>query len=79
MCIRDSSTRDKESLDFAEGFVVGCLAWGNKNNIKAAKIMTALRLALVGSLQGIEIKKIVSFIGISEVCSRVEKLRSYIA
>lgn len=73
------STRDKQLLDSAEGFVVDCLAWGDKNNIKTGKIMTALRLALVGSLQGIEIKKIVSFVGISEVCSRVEKLRSYIS
>ena len=71
-------TWDKQSLNFAEEFLDNCLVWGNKNNIKPAKTMTALRLALVGGLQGIEIKKIVSFIGISEVCSRLEKLRSYI-
>ena len=63
----------------AEEFLDNCLVWGNKNNIKTAKTMTALRLALVGGLQGIEIKKIVSFIGISEVCSRLEKLRSHIS
>ena len=71
--------RGKQSLDFAERFLDDCLVWGNKNNIKTAKTMTALRLALVGGLQGIEIKKIVSFIGISEVCSRLEKLQGHIS
>ncbi len=74
-----NDTKDKQPLDFAEVFVVDCLAWGNKNSIKTAKIMTALRLALVGDLKGIEIKKIVSFVGISEVCTRLEKLRSHIS
>ena len=71
--------RNKQSLHFAEEFLDDCLVWSNKNNIKTAKTMTAMRLALVGGLQGIEIKKIVSFIGISEVCSRLEKLRSHIS
>ena len=71
--------KDKQPLNFAEKFLDDCLVWSNKNNIKTAKTMTALRVALVGGLQGIEIRKIVSFIGISEVCSRLEKLRSYIA
>tara|TARA_B100000989_G_scaffold226075_1_gene173288 strand:+ start:1160 stop:2656 length:1497 start_codon:yes stop_codon:yes gene_type:complete len=71
--------KDKQRFEFAEEFINNCLAWGKRDNIKAAKIMTALRVALVGDLQGIEIKKIVSFVGINEVCSRVEKLRSYVS
>ena len=58
-----------------ERLVEQSLDWANKSNVKSGQIMMALRLALVGGLHGIDLKKIISFIGLSETSSRFGQLR----
>ena len=58
-----------------ERLVEQSLDWANKSNVKSGQIMMTLRLALVGGLHGIDLKKIISFIGLSETSSRFGQLR----
>ena len=58
-----------------ERLIEQSLDWANKNNIKSGQIMMTLRLALVGGLHGIDLKKIISFIGANEASSRFRRLR----
>ncbi len=69
---------NQKHLDFGEVFISTCLAWTSENNIKAGQLMMALRIAMVGGLHGIDLKKIVSFVGPNEVYTRLEKLQNYI-
>jgi len=43
----------------------------SKQNIKMREIMMPLRMAMVGSLSGLDISFIISSVGIKESCSRV--------
>jgi glutamyl-tRNA synthetase len=58
-----------------ERLIEQSLDWANKSNIKSGQIMMTLRLALVGGLHGIDLKKIISFIGVKETSSRFRWLR----
>jgi glutamyl-tRNA synthetase len=58
-----------------ERLIEQSLDWANKSNIKSGQIMMTLRLALVGGLHGIDLKKIISFIGVKEASSRFRWLR----
>ncbi len=69
---------NQKHLGFGEVFISKCLDWASENNIKAGQLMMALRLAMVGGLRGVDIKKIVSFVGLNEVYTRLEKLQNYI-
>ena len=46
--------------------------WGEENGISAGQIMMTTRTILVGGLRGIDLQKIVSFIGLDSVCRRAE-------
>ena len=46
--------------------------WGEKNGLGAGQIMMTARTVLVGGLSGIDLQKIVSFIGLDSVCRRAE-------
>ena len=67
--------KNERPANGGEKLIGQCLDWANKNNIKSAQIMMTLRLALVGGLHGIDLKKIISFIGVNETSSRFGRLR----
>ena len=46
--------------------------WGGENGIGVGQIMMTTRTILVGGLSGIDLQKIVSFIGLDSVCRRAE-------
>ena len=67
--------KNERPANGGERLVEQSLDWANKSNVKSGQIMMALRLALVGGLHGIDLKKIISFIGLSETSSRFGQLR----
>ena len=54
-------------------FVNDLKAWGEENNIGTGQIMMSLRVVLVGSLNGVDLQKIVSFIGLKNVARRASR------
>ena len=69
------TSKNETMLSTGEEFVERSLDWANKNSIKSGQMMMAFRLALVGGLHGIDLKKIISFIGVNETSSRFGRLR----
>ena len=59
-----------ESAEGPSGFVDSLKIWGEKNGFGAGQIMMTTRTILVGGLNGIDLQKIVSFIGLEVVSSR---------
>ena len=59
-----------ESTEDPGGFVESLKIWGEKNGFGAGQIMMTTRTILVGGLNGIDLQKIVSFIGLEVVSSR---------
>ena len=46
--------------------------WGEKNGLGAGQIMMTARTVLVGGLNGVDLQKIVSFIGLENVSKRTK-------
>ena len=65
-------------LNEGEGYIDACLGWCAKNNIKTGQLMMTFRIAFVGGLHGIDLKKIVSFIGYKETCARLKRLKKFL-
>mgnify|MGYP000117603001 FL=1 len=59
-----------ESTEVPGGFVDSLKIWGEKNGIGAGQIMMTTRTILVGGLNGIDLQKIVSFVGLEVVSKR---------
>ena len=68
------ASENTSMLNEGEGFIDACLGWCTENNIKAGQLMMTFRIAFVGGLHGIDLKKIVSFIGLKETCARLKRL-----
>ena len=62
--------------DGASGFVERLKSWGEEAGIGAGQIMMTTRVILAGSLVGIELQQIVSFIGLEGVGRRAEMFES---
>ncbi len=56
----------------ASSFIEVLTRWGKENKLGAGQIMMTVRIVLVGSLNGVELEKIISFIGIEAVKERGE-------
>ena len=65
-----SQCKKRES---ASGFVEALKSWGDKTGIGAGQIMMTTRVILTGSLTGVGVQEIVSFIGLESVGRRAEK------
>tara|TARA_B100000900_G_scaffold32848_1_gene24808 strand:- start:3093 stop:4592 length:1500 start_codon:yes stop_codon:yes gene_type:complete len=65
-------------LNEGEGFIDACLDWCDENNIKTGQLMMTFRTAFVGGLHGIDLRKIVSFIGLKETCTRLKRLNKFL-
>ena len=61
-----------ENTDLTAGFIESLKVWGEKNGFGAAQIMMTTRAVLVGGLSGIDLQKIVSFIGLENVSQRTK-------
>ena len=70
-----SQCKKRES---ASGFVEGLKSWGEEIGIGAGQIMMTTRIILAGSLVGIDLQQIVSFVGLESVSRRAEIFRSSI-
>jgi len=70
-----SQCKKRES---ASGFVEGLKSWGEEIGIGAGQIMMTTRIILAGSLVGIDLQQIVSFVGLESVARRAEIFRSSI-
>ena len=73
-CASENTT----ALNEGEVFIDACLGWCTENNIKAGQLMMTFRTAFVGGLHGIDLKKIVSFIGLKEARARLKKLKKFL-
>ncbi len=62
-----------KSASGEEVFINDLKAWGEENNIGAGQIMMSLRVVLVGSLNGVDLQKIVSFVGLKNVARRASR------
>jgi glutamyl-tRNA synthetase len=62
----------------ASGFVEDLKSWGEQNGIGPGQIMMTTRVILTGSLTGVGVQEIVSFIGLDSVRRRTEKFKSRI-
>ena len=62
----------------ASGFVEGLKSWGVETEIGAGQIMMTTRVILTGSLTGVSVQEIVSFIGLESVGRRAEKFKNRI-
>ena len=62
--------------DGASGFVERLKSWGEEAGIGAGQIMMTTRVILAGSLVGIDLQQIVSFIGLEGVGRRAEMFES---
>ncbi len=60
-----------ENTDDPDSFVDSLKIWGDKNGFGAGQIMMTTRTILVGGLSGIDLQKIISFIGLEVVSKRV--------
>ena len=65
-----SQCKNRES---ASGFVENLKSWGEEIGIGAGQIMMTTRVILTGSLTGVGVQEIVSFIGLESVGRRAEK------
>ena len=65
-----SQCKNRES---ASGFVENLKSWGEEIGIGAGQIMMTTRVILTGSLTGVGVQEIVSFIGLESVSRRAEK------
>jgi glutamyl-tRNA synthetase len=65
-----SQCKKRESTS---GFVEGLKSWGDETGIGAGQIMMTTRVILTGSLTGVGLQEIVSFIGLESVGRRAEK------
>ena len=65
-----SQCKKRES---ASGFVEGLKSWGDETGVGAGQIMMTTRVILTGSLTGVSVQEIVSFIGLESVGRRAEK------
>jgi len=72
------ASENAAALNEGEGFVDACLDWCAENNIKTGQLMMTFRTAFVGGLHGIDLKKIVSFIGLKETRARLKKLKKFL-
>ena len=70
-----SQCKKRES---ASGFVEDLKSWGDETGIGAGQIMMTTRVILTGSLTGISVQEIVSFIGLESVGRRAEKFEDRI-
>ena len=70
-----SQCKKRES---ASGFVESLKSWGEEIGIGAGQIMMTTRVILTGSLVGVGIQEIVSFIGLESVGRRAEKFEAAI-
>ena len=61
-----------ESTEDPGSFVDSLKIWGEKNGFGAGQIMMTTRTVLVGGLSGIDLQKIVSFIGLASVSQRTK-------
>ena len=59
-----------ENTDDLDCFVDSLKIWGEKNGFGAGQIMMTTRTILVGGLNGIDLQKIVSFVGLEAVSKR---------
>jgi glutamyl/glutaminyl-tRNA synthetase len=59
--------------DGTSGFVENLTSWGDEIGIGAGQIMMTTRVILTGSLTGVGVQEIVSFIGLESVGRRAEK------
>jgi len=62
----------------ASGFVESLKSWGEEIGIGAGQIMMTTRVILTGSLAGVGIQEIVSFIGLESVGRRAERFEAAI-
>ena len=62
-----SKTSSKES------FVLEMKNWAEKNGISSGQIMMAIRVVVVGSLSGVDLQEIITFIGLESVGERAKK------
>ena len=60
------------SLERPDKVVESLKLWGEESGISTGQIMMTARTVLVGGLSGIDLQKIVSFIGLDSVCRRAE-------
>ena len=60
------------SLEKPDSLVENLKLWGDENGIGAGQIMMTTRAVLVGGLSGIDLQKIVSFIGLENVSQRTK-------
>ena len=59
-----------ENTNDPDCFVDSLKIWGEKNGFGAGQIMMTTRTILVGGLNGIDLQKIVSFVGLEAVSKR---------
>ena len=64
--------------DGTSGFVENLTSWGDEIGIGAGQIMMTTRVILTGSLTGVGVQEIVSFIGLESVGRRAEKFEDRI-
>ena len=60
------------SLEKPDSLVENLKLWGDENGIGAGQIMMTTRAVLVGELSGIDLQKIVSFIGLDNISERTK-------
>ena len=58
------------SLEKPDSLVENLNLWGDENGIGAGQIMMTARTILVGGLRGVDLQKIVSFVGLEAVSKR---------
>ena len=59
-------------MEKPDSLVENLKLWGDENGIGAGQIMMTTRAVLVGGLSGIDLQKIVSFIGLENVSQRTK-------
>ena len=62
-----SKTTSKES------FVLEMKNWAEKNGISSGQIIMAIRVVVVGSLSGVDLQEIITFLGLESVEERAKK------
>ncbi len=65
--LADLKTTSKES------FVLEMKNWGERNGISSGKIMMTIRVVMVGSLSGVDLQEIITFLGLESVKERAKK------
>ena len=72
------ASENTAKINEGESFINACLGWCAENNIKTGQLMMTFRTAFVGGLHGIDLEKIVSFIGLKETCARLKRLKKFL-